>query len=77
MTSSILLPLAVLGETYLIDALSPFADECDAALKATRKIDAELTRAVMSRLMHRKAFASLADEAHAEATRMLEQVAQA
>ena len=66
-----------LGETYLTNALSPFGDECGAALKATRRIDAELTRAVMSRLMHREAFASLADEAHAEAIHILERTAQA
>lgn len=62
------------GETYLIDALSPYPNECDIALKATRKIDAELTRTVMSRLMHREAFASLADEAHGEALHVLERV---
>lgn len=47
------------GLKYLSDALTPFRDKCEGALKVARQMDPQFAETIMARLLHRDRFSDI------------------
>ncbi|WP_026619952.1 nucleotidyl transferase AbiEii/AbiGii toxin family protein [Ensifer sp. WSM1721] len=62
------------GVQYLNDALTPFHDKCEAALKVARQMNAQFAKAIMTRLLHRESFSDIPHVAQSLTIELLETI---
>lgn len=66
--------MKVLGGEYVVNALSPFKEECRRALSVARRMDPQFAKTVMMSLLYRERFSDIPKQAQAIATELLEAV---
>ncbi|WP_425359257.1 nucleotidyl transferase AbiEii/AbiGii toxin family protein [Ciceribacter lividus] len=66
--------MKVLGGEYVVNALSPFKEECRRALSVARRMDPQFAKTVMMSLLYRERFSDIPKQAQAMATELLEAV---
>ncbi len=66
--------MKVLGGEYVVNALSPFKEECRRALSVARRMDPQFAETVMMSLLYRERFSDVPKEAQAMTIELLKTV---
>ncbi|WP_269285342.1 nucleotidyl transferase AbiEii/AbiGii toxin family protein [Sinorhizobium psoraleae] len=62
------------GVEYLNDALTPFHDKCEAALKVARQMNLQFAETIMTRLLYRESFSDIPHVAQSMTIELLETI---
>lgn len=66
--------IRTLGMDYIVEALSPFRDECLHARNVARRMNPQFAQSIMTNLMYRDTFAEISSQAQAMTVELLETI---